>query len=147
MPHPMTPPAPMSTPVTAQHLTWGDEWVGSSGGGSAGQGVGAGVRTLGFFEVLGRGVGWGTPGGPGSGRGPAGGLHGQGREVRAGGAQGQAVHLQRQQVRGVPGCGGDLGGLAEGVRALGGSPGRWRVAGRVVVLAVVPVQGSQAGRR
>lgn len=98
-------------PTPAQHLTWGDEWVGSSGGG-AGQGVGAALRPLGFFWVLRGGVGWGTSGGAGPGRGPAGGLHGQGGEVGAGRAQGQAVHLQRQRVTGgVRGLWGGFRGL------------------------------------
>lgn len=64
---------------------------------------------LGLFEVFGGGVGRGPPGGASPGRGTPGGLHGQGREVGAGGAQGQAVHLQRQRVRGAR---ADFEGLA-----------------------------------
>lgn len=97
------------SPAPEQPLTWGDERVGGSGGGGAGQGMGAALVPLSLFEVLGGGVGQGPPGGASPGRGTPRGLHGQGREVGAGGAQGQALHLQQQWVRGAR---ADFGGLA-----------------------------------
>lgn len=96
-------------PSPEQPLTWGDERVGGSGGGGASQGVGTALVALGLFEVIGGGVGRGSPGGTSPGRGTPGGLHGQSGQVGAGGAQGQAVHLQRQRVRGA---GAGFGGLA-----------------------------------